>query len=199
MVILQNNLFLSCILFLQPFPYKQNNYKKIKKNKTENIHVWTGAFQNIVFFDCIRVEWNLFKNGILYNVAQTNPQFLKVHDIQIKKVCHKFPKSPIWKMITFSFTSNSCIRSQTMGGKGGGVVYCSTMCQYNKWNYPHRDSIIMPCIDQWTLTGSMSCVGVRICLSPEFPSVSSRAPWSLSVSQWLSPRWTSPSGASGEC
>lgn len=83
--------------------------------------------------------------------------------------------------------------------EGGGVVYCSTMCQYNKWSYPHRDSIIMPCINQWTLTGSRSCVGVRICLSPEFPSVSSRAPWSLSVWQWLSPRWTSPSGASGEC
>lgn len=59
-------------------------------------------------------------------------------------------------MITFSFTSNSCIRSQTMGWGGGGC-YCSTMCQYNKWNYPHRDSIIMPCIDQWTLTGSRSC------------------------------------------
>lgn len=123
-----------------------------------------------------------------------------VHHIQIKIVCHKFPKSPIWKMFTLSFTLNSCIQSQTLGwGGGGGSCYCSTKCQYNKWSYPHRDSIIMPCIDQWTQTGSRSCVGVRICLSPEFPSVSSRAPWSLSVWQWLSPRWTSPSGASGEC
>lgn len=49
------------------------------------------------------------------------------------------------------------LHSITNNGLRRGVVYCSTMCQYNKWSYPHRDSIIMPCIDQWTLTGSRSC------------------------------------------
>lgn len=119
-----------------------------------------------------------------------------VHHIQIKIVCHKSPNHQFEKWSLFPLLWILAFdHKQWM--EGGGC-YCSTMCQYNKWNYPHRDSIIMPCIDQWTLTGSRSSVGVRICLSPEFPSVSSRAPWSLSVWQWLSPRWTSPSGASGE-
>lgn len=189
MVILQNNLFLSCILYLQPFPYKQKNYKKKSKQNREYMN------RRLSKYCILRLHKSWMKFVQKYDIIQCSTKKI-LSSWKSKIVCHKVPKSPIWKITTFSVTPSSCIRSQTMGGWGGGC-YCSTMCQYNKWNYHHRDSI-MPCIDQWTLTGSMPCVGVRICLSPEFLSVSSQAPWSPSVWQWPSPRWTSPSGASGE-
>lgn len=189
MVILQNNLFLSCILYLQPFPYKQKNYKKKSKQNREYMN------RRLSKYCILRLHKSWMKFVQKYDIIQCSTKKI-LSSWKSKIVWSQGPKITNLKNYHFFFNSKF-LHSITNNGRLGGGCYCSTMCQYNKWNYHHRDSI-MPCIDQWTLTGSMPCVGVRICLSPEFLSVSSQAPWSPSVWQWPSPRWTSPSGASGE-